>query len=72
MQLHTTAAFTVEAFSFLCYNFSYSSRRFANRDVDCMQICFRIPLESINSSDPQRNVCTLATSSIEERRTWKY
>nr|XP_043633648.1 E3 ubiquitin-protein ligase UPL7 isoform X2 [Erigeron canadensis] len=47
-------------------------RKFENKDVDCMQVCFRILLESINSSDPQRNFCTLALSNIEERRTWTY
>lgn len=47
-------------------------RRFEDRDVDYMQRCFRLLLESINSSDPQRNFCTLATSSIEERKIWSY
>ncbi|KAL4582809.1 hypothetical protein LXL04_007369 [Taraxacum kok-saghyz] len=47
-------------------------QRFEDRDVDCMQICFKILLESINSSDPQRNFCTLATSTIKDRTTWTY
>ncbi|GJR59570.1 E3 ubiquitin protein ligase UPL7 isoform X1 [Tanacetum coccineum] len=46
--------------------------RFEDRDIDYMQRCFRLLLESINSSDPQRNFCTLATSSIEEQKIWKY
>ncbi|XP_076938832.1 E3 ubiquitin-protein ligase UPL7-like isoform X2 [Bidens hawaiensis] len=59
-------------FLFFVTTLATRGRRFEDRDVDCMQICFRILLESINSSDPQKNFCTLATSSIEERSTWKY
>lgn len=59
---------------FLFFVTTLATRRqsFDDRDVDCMQICFRILLESINSNDPQRNFCTLATCDIEERRTWTY
>ncbi|MFS8004300.1 putative HECT domain-containing protein [Helianthus anomalus] len=59
-------------FLFFVTTLATRGRRFADRDVECMQICFKILLESINSSDPQRNFCTPATSSIEERRTWRY
>ncbi|KAK1429424.1 hypothetical protein QVD17_11633 [Tagetes erecta] len=59
-------------FLFFVTTLATRGRRFEDRDVDCMKICFRVLLESINSIDPRRNFCTLATSSIEERRTWKY
>ncbi|KAK1389569.1 hypothetical protein POM88_017747 [Heracleum sosnowskyi] len=47
-------------------------RKIQARDVDCMQTCFRILLESLNSTDPQKNFCTLSTCSPEERRIWLY
>ncbi|KAK9079365.1 hypothetical protein SSX86_001036 [Deinandra increscens subsp. villosa] len=59
-------------FLFFVTTLATRGRRFEDRDVDCMRICFKILLESINSSDPQRNFCTLATSSIEERSMWIY
>ncbi|KAL8245218.1 hypothetical protein R6Q59_011476 [Mikania micrantha] len=59
-------------FLFFVTTLAIRGRKFEDRDIDCMHICFRILLESINSSDPQRNFCTLATSSVEEQRTWKY
>ncbi|XP_071697079.1 E3 ubiquitin-protein ligase UPL7 isoform X2 [Rutidosis leptorrhynchoides] len=59
-------------FLFFVTTLATRRRRFEDRDVDCMQICFKILLESINSSDPQRNFCNLAVSSVEERRTWTY
>ncbi|XP_024985586.1 E3 ubiquitin-protein ligase UPL7 isoform X2 [Cynara cardunculus var. scolymus] len=59
-------------FLFFVTTLATRRQRFDDRDVDCMQICFRILLESINSNDAQRNFCTLATCDIEERRTWTY
>ncbi|CAN8254660.1 unnamed protein product [Cochlearia groenlandica] len=40
------------------------------RDIHCMQICFKILLESINSSDQGYNFCSLAVGSFEESKTW--
>lgn len=59
---------------FLFFNTCLSTRcqKFQSRDIDCMQKCFRILLESINSSDPQHNFCTLALSTSEERKIWHY
>ncbi|KAJ9555073.1 hypothetical protein OSB04_009687 [Centaurea solstitialis] len=59
-------------FLFFVTTLATRGQRFDDRDVDCMQICFKILLESINSNDPQRNFCTLATCDIEEQRTWTY
>ncbi|XP_059667525.1 E3 ubiquitin-protein ligase UPL7 isoform X2 [Cornus florida] len=42
------------------------------RDIECMQNCFRILLESIKSTDPQKNFCSMATGTLEERRTWLF
>ncbi|KAI3522906.1 hypothetical protein L1887_00958 [Cichorium endivia] len=62
----------LKPFLFFITTLATRRQKFEDQDVDCMQICFKILLESINSSDPQRNFCTLATSNIEERRTWTY
>ncbi|CAH1452099.1 unnamed protein product [Lactuca virosa] len=62
----------LKPFLFFITTLATGRQRFEDRDVECMQICFKILLESINSSDPQRNFCSLATSNIEERRTWTY
>lgn len=37
-------------FLFFVTTLATRGRRFEDKDVDCMQICFRILLESINSS----------------------
>ncbi|KAK4776106.1 hypothetical protein SAY87_024067 [Trapa incisa] len=42
------------------------------REAACIQNCFKIILESIKSPDPQRNFCSLAVGSSEEKRTWTY
>lgn len=41
-------------------------------DRDCMINCFKLVLESINSSDGHQNFCSLATGTIEERKIWLY
>ncbi|PKI72552.1 hypothetical protein CRG98_007074 [Punica granatum] len=46
--------------------------RIQMRESACMQNCFKIILESINSPDPRRNFCSLAVGSLEERRIWTY
>ncbi|WOH06132.1 hypothetical protein DCAR_0625555 [Daucus carota subsp. sativus] len=47
-------------------------RKIQARDVNCMQMCFKILLESLNSTDHQKNFCLLSTCSLEERRIWLY
>lgn len=42
------------------------------RDINCMKTCFRILLESLNSTDIKKNFCSLATSTLEERRVWTF
>ncbi|CAA2973673.1 E3 ubiquitin- ligase UPL7 [Olea europaea subsp. europaea] len=41
-------------------------------DRDCMINCFKLVLESINSSDGHQNFCSMATGTIEERKIWLY
>ncbi|OMO81957.1 Ubiquitin-protein ligase 7 [Corchorus capsularis] len=36
------------------------------------QTGFKILLDSINSTDSRKNICSLAVGTIEERRTWAY
>ncbi|XWS43492.1 hypothetical protein CRYUN_Cryun16bG0108700 [Craigia yunnanensis] len=42
------------------------------REVKCMQTCFKILLESINSTDSRKNICSLIVGTTEERRTSTY
>ncbi|KAK6943931.1 HECT domain [Dillenia turbinata] len=41
-------------------------------DVDCIRNGFQILMESIASTDPNKNFCSLATGTLEERRIWTY
>ncbi|WCJ34402.1 ubiquitin-protein ligase 7 [Euphorbia peplus] len=42
----------------------------STRDLNCMQTCFKILLESISSTDSRKNFFSLAFGSLEERRIW--
>ncbi|WOL02398.1 E3 ubiquitin-protein ligase [Canna indica] len=42
------------------------------KNVKCIMKCFRILLESINSSDAQKNFCLLSMGTLQERSTWLY
>ncbi|KAJ9181481.1 hypothetical protein P3X46_009608 [Hevea brasiliensis] len=46
--------------------------KICSRDVNCMQACLKILLESINSADSRHNFCSLALGTLEERRMWTY
>ncbi|KAM7531658.1 hypothetical protein LguiB_035068 [Lonicera macranthoides] len=59
-------------FLFFITHLSTRNQKIQARDIDCMWNCFRILMDSINSTDPKRNFCTLATGTFEERRTWNY
>ncbi|XP_068648716.1 E3 ubiquitin-protein ligase UPL7 [Aristolochia californica] len=41
-------------------------------NIDCMLICFRILLDSINSTEPNKNFCFLTMGSPEEKNSWFY
>lgn len=41
-------------------------------NVKCMSTCFKILLQSINSADVDKNFCSLAVGTHEERSTWLY
>ncbi|CAI9097863.1 OLC1v1034376C1 [Oldenlandia corymbosa var. corymbosa] len=59
-------------FIFFMTSLSSRSRKFQSREVDCMKLCFKVLLESINSTDPSKNFCSLVVGSSEERRIWKH
>ncbi|KAJ4970715.1 hypothetical protein NE237_003814 [Protea cynaroides] len=43
-----------------------------SRNMKCMLTCFKILLESINSTVSQKNFCSLAVGTLDDRRTWLY
>ncbi|XP_027070608.2 E3 ubiquitin-protein ligase UPL7 [Coffea arabica] len=47
-------------------------QRIETREEDCVKLCFRVLLESINSTDPNENFCSLVTGTTEERKIWIY
>ncbi|XP_019250775.1 PREDICTED: E3 ubiquitin-protein ligase UPL7 [Nicotiana attenuata] len=47
-------------------------RRIQDREKDCIRSCFRVILESINSTDPHGNFCSMAIGTVEERKVWNY
>ncbi|KAJ8651000.1 hypothetical protein MRB53_004023 [Persea americana] len=47
-------------------------QRLQIENVECMLACFKILLQSINSTDSKKNFCSLAVGTPEERRTWLY
>lgn len=59
-------------FLFFVTRLSTQHQKIQTRDIDCMQKCFKILLDSINSSDSRKNFCSLATGTLQERRTWNY
>ncbi|CAN1860378.1 E3 ubiquitin-protein ligase UPL7 [Linum perenne] len=59
-------------FLFFVEVLSTRGRKMGTFDRNCMQICFKILLESVNSTDPENNFCSLALGTHEERRTWTY
>ncbi|XP_057983844.1 E3 ubiquitin-protein ligase UPL7 isoform X2 [Malania oleifera] len=59
-------------FLFFITYLSIRHEKIRTGDIDCMHNCFKILLESINSTDSMKNFCSLATGTLEERRTWTY
>lgn len=59
-------------FLFFTACLSVQRQKIQVRDINCMQKCFRILLESLNSTDIKENFCSLATSTLEERRVWAF
>ncbi|XP_052171846.1 E3 ubiquitin-protein ligase UPL7 isoform X2 [Diospyros lotus] len=59
-------------FLFFVTCLSTRCQKIRSQDIHCMQTCFRILLESLNSTDPQKNFCSLAIGKLEERRVWSY
>ncbi|XP_060201350.1 E3 ubiquitin-protein ligase UPL7-like [Lycium barbarum] len=48
------------------------SSRIQPREKDCIRSCFGVILESINSTNPDENFCSMATGTMEERKVWNY
>ncbi|GMP50149.1 hypothetical protein CsSME_00016882 [Camellia sinensis var. sinensis] len=59
-------------FLFFVTCLSTRCQKIQTQDIYCMRTCFRILLESMNSTDPQKNFCSLAIGTVEERRVWIY
>lgn len=59
-------------FLYFVTNLSTRCQKFAVGDIYCMRTCFRILLESISSTDPQKNFCSLAFGTVKERMLWLY
>ncbi|KAK3226693.1 hypothetical protein Dsin_006555 [Dipteronia sinensis] len=57
-------------FLFFITRLSAQHQKIRTRDVDCMEKCFKILLESIDSNDSGKNFCSLAVGTLQERRTW--
>lgn len=59
-------------FLFFIACLSTQKGKISSRDLNCLQSCFKVLLESVNSTDPRKNVCSLAIGTLEERRRWTY
>ncbi|KAL1199296.1 E3 ubiquitin-protein ligase UPL7 [Cardamine amara subsp. amara] len=59
-------------FLFFIRSLSVQHQKIQARDIHCMQTCFKILLESINSSDQGYNFCSLAVGTFEESKTWAF
>ncbi|KAJ8532779.1 hypothetical protein K7X08_015668 [Anisodus acutangulus] len=46
--------------------------RIQPREKDCIRSCFGVILESINSTNPNENFCSMAIGTVEERKVWNY
>ncbi|KAM7262797.1 hypothetical protein ACFE04_000480 [Oxalis oulophora] len=75
MSLSTTnwiSTSVLRPFIFFITCLSTKHRRIRARDIGCISRCFTMLLESINSTDPRKNFCSMTTGSIEEKSTWTY
>ncbi|XVE96542.1 hypothetical protein REPUB_Repub02eG0231500 [Reevesia pubescens] len=59
-------------FIFFITCLSICRRKILAKELKCMQTCFKILLESINSTDSSKNICSLIVGTTEERRTFTY
>lgn len=59
-------------FIFFITRLSIRQRKILARELKCMQTCFGILLESINSTDSRKNICSLIVGTTEQRRTSMY
>ncbi|KAI3954810.1 hypothetical protein MKW98_002916 [Papaver atlanticum] len=59
-------------FIFFITRSSIAQKKLEVRNLNCMLTCFKILLQSIDSTECQKNFCSLATGTLEERTTWNY
>ncbi|XP_061955023.1 E3 ubiquitin-protein ligase UPL7 [Populus nigra] len=59
-------------FLFFVHCLSTRHHKIRDADIPCLHTCFKLLLESINSTDLGNNFCALALGTPEERRTWTY
>ncbi|OVA19458.1 HECT [Macleaya cordata] len=59
-------------FLFFITRSSIAQQKLQPANMKCMMTCFKILLQSINSTESQKNFCSLATGTLEERTTWIY
>ncbi|CAD5325662.1 unnamed protein product [Arabidopsis thaliana] len=57
-------------FLFFVRSLSVQHQKIQAREIHCMQTCFKILLESINSNDQGYNFCSLAVGTSEDSKTW--
>ncbi|KAL3532021.1 hypothetical protein ACH5RR_005542 [Cinchona calisaya] len=66
------SSIVLRPFIFFISCLSIRNQKIQARDVDCMKLCFRVVLESINSTDPNENFCSMVIGTMEERKIWIY
>ncbi|KAI3861098.1 hypothetical protein MKX03_002156 [Papaver bracteatum] len=59
-------------FIFFITHSSIAQNKLEVRNLNCLLTCFKILLQSIDSIECQKNFCSLATGTLEERTTWSY
>ncbi|EOY08056.1 E3 ubiquitin-protein ligase UPL7 isoform 3, partial [Theobroma cacao] len=72
MTANLISSSVLRPFIFFITCLSIRRRKILARVSNCMQTCFKILLESINSTDSKKNFCSLAVGTMEERRTLTY
>ncbi|KAF9591719.1 hypothetical protein IFM89_006065 [Coptis chinensis] len=57
-------------FFITCPSIAHQKKQTTN--IRCMLTCFKVLLQSMNFTEPQKNFCCLAMASVEERGIWLY
>ncbi|KAK9126533.1 hypothetical protein Scep_015379 [Stephania cephalantha] len=59
-------------FLFFATRLSYANLKQKTDNVKCLLACFKIIWKSLNYTESQKNFCSLAVGSSEERKTWHF